>query len=58
MAAILSKQTAKSKALAELGKTREHEADLKSLKHQLDLEDKRDKARLTHLPCLPHAKWL
>ena len=45
---ILGKQQAKDKALAELGKKRDHEADLKSLKHQLDLENKRDKV---DLPC-------
>lgn len=44
---ILQKQQAKDKALAQLGKKREHEADLKSLKHQLDLENKRDKVALS-----------
>ena len=42
---ILEKQQAKNKALAELGKKREHESDLKSLKHQLDLGNKRDKVK-------------
>lgn len=45
MAAILERQQAKGAALAELGRRREHDADLKSLRHQLELEDKRDKAR-------------
>jgi len=43
VAAILEKQKAKDKALAELSEKREHAADIKSLQHQLDLEDKRDK---------------
>ena len=44
----MEKQQAKNKALTELGKRREHEADLKSLKHQLDLENKRDKVAPSH----------
>lgn len=47
VAAILEKQKAKDVALAELGKQREHQADVRSLKHQLDLEDKRDKVMAT-----------
>lgn len=42
---IMQKQHAKDKVLADLNKAREHEADVKSLQHQLDLENKRDKAR-------------
>ena len=45
MASILDKQKVKSKALADLNQKREHEADLKSLQHQLELESKRDKVR-------------
>ena len=45
VAAILEKQRAKEAALSELSAQREHEADIKALHRQLDLEDKRDKAR-------------
>ena len=41
---IMHKQSEKDKALASLQKTRDHEADLKSLQYQLELESKRDKA--------------
>lgn len=44
---IMLKQIAKDQALAELTKIREHAADVKSLQHQLDLENKRDKVKLT-----------
>ena len=43
VAAILEKQREKDRALAELNQKRGHEADLRSLQHQLDLENKRDK---------------
>lgn len=43
---ILSKQQAKQAALDQLSQQRSHEADLKSLQHQLQLETKRGKVRL------------
>ena len=43
VAAILEKQREKYRALAELNQKRKHEADIRSLQHQLDLENKRDK---------------
>lgn len=47
VAAILEKQRIKEGVLRELGEKRDHEADVKSLQHQLDLETKRDKVRST-----------
>lgn len=68
VSAILERQHLKDQALEDLGKKREHEADLKSLKHQLELENKRDKAEpqtatklyLVQLSCMsgfPNQAW-
>lgn len=44
--AIMQKQTTKEKVLADIYRAREHEADVKSLQNQLELENKRDKVNL------------
>ena len=49
VSSIMQKQGAKDRILAELNKTREHEADMRSLQHQLDLENKRDKVCFPYL---------